>query len=406
VVPDPTDQRRLQFTALLAVLAVLVAGGIHLLTQPTGRTVTAYFSDASAVFESNPVRVLGVSVGTITEVVPENTQVRVEMRIDDDDLTLPADVSAVVISPSLVAGRYVQLSPTYSGGPELQDGAVIPIERTAVPLGIDDLTRTATELATMLGPDGVNSTGALSDVLDVGAQNLAGNGRALNDTIRDLGDLSGTLADSREELFGTIGELQSFVSTIAANDAEVREFTTRLEDVAGFLAGERDDLGLALQELSIALGEVADFARANREVLNSNVDRLTEVTAVLVRQQEALAETLDVAPAALGNLANVYNGSSGTLDTRANINELTFPIPALVCLLLERGAPGELGVDPVLAENCDRISGLDFPSAADVLTALQSGKPPPVPGLALPVEPPPGAPRPPADLPAPIGGEG
>ena len=192
--PNPTDRRLLQSTALVAAVAVLVATGIHLVVQPPGRAVTAYFTDASAVFESNAVRVLGVPVGTITEVVPEGTRVRVEMRISDDDVRLSADVNAVVISPSLVTGRYVQLTPTYSGGPELRDGAVIPIERTAVPLGVDDLTRTATELATMLGPGGVNAEGALSDALDVGAANLDGNGEAINDTIRDVGELQGTLA--------------------------------------------------------------------------------------------------------------------------------------------------------------------------------------------------------------------
>lgn len=382
------DRRQLQLTALLAVILLLVAGGIYLVLQPPGRQVTAYFTAADAVFEDNSVRVLGVPVGTITAVVPEGTQVRVEMRIDDGDLRLPADANAAVISPSLVTGRYVQLFPTYSGGPELEDGAVIPVERTAVPLGVDDLTRTATELSRALGPGGVNAQGALSDLLDVGAANLEGNGQAINDSIRNVGELSGTLAGSREELFGTVTELQSFVSTIAANDDQVREFNSRLEDVAGFLAGERHDLGAALQQLSIALGEVADFVRDNREILDSNVDRLTEVTAVLVRQQDALAETLDIAPAALGNLANTYNASSGTLDTRANINELTLPIPVLACTLLQRGAPDGVIPDDSLREPCARLGGIPLPSPAEVITSLQNGQPPPVPGLALPVEPP------------------
>jgi phospholipid/cholesterol/gamma-HCH transport system substrate-binding protein len=402
-----TDRRQLQFTGLLAVIAVLVAGGLYLVAEAPGRMVTAYFASAEGVFEDNSVRVLGVEVGRIREVVPEGTRVRVEMTIDDPDLMLPADVNAVVISPSVVTGRYVQLTPTYSQGPQLQDGAVIPIERTAVPLGVDDLARTATELSRALGPQGANSDGAFSDVLDVGAQNLAGNGQALNDTIRNFGELSGTLADSREELFGTVTELQSFVSTIAANDAEVRDFNGRLEDVAGFLADERGDLGAALSELSIALSDVAGFVRDNREVLTSNVGRLTDVTAVLVRQQEALAETFDLAPAALGNLANTYNGSSGTLDTRANLNELTLPIPVLLCELIRRGTPGDL--PPALAETCAGLApvldgAVPLPSAAEVITALQSGEPPPVPGLALPTEAEPGAPAAPAGVPAPIGG--
>ena len=385
-----TDRRQLQYTALVAVVAVLVAGGLYLVLRAPSRMITAYFTSATGVFEDNSVRVLGVPVGDIVEIVPEGRQVRVELRIDDPDVKLPADAKAVVVSPSLVTGRYIQLAPTYSGGPELQDGAVIPVERTAVPLGVDDLSRTATELADALGPRGLNSEGALSDALDVGAENLDGNGQALNDTIRNLGELSGTLADSREDLFGTVTELQSFVSMLAENDDEVREFNTRLEDVAGFLADERGDLATAVRELSIALGEVADFVRDNRELVGSNVDRLTEVTAVLVEQRKALAEVLDVAPAALGNLALSYNGSSGTLDTRALINELTLPIPVLLCqVVLGRGPqlplPPQL---PALGPNCEKLlAGLGpLPVPSDVITALQKGQLPPVPGLALPVE--------------------
>ncbi|GAA2550181.1 MCE family protein [Pseudonocardia hydrocarbonoxydans] len=388
---NATDRRQFQLVGLVAVIAVLLATAFVVIARPPGRSVVAYFTSATAVFEDNSVRVLGVDVGSIDRVIPEGTRVRVEMTIDDPDLRLPADARAVVISPSLVTGRYVQLTPTYSGGPELVDGAVIPVERTAVPLDVDDLARTATDLTDALGPNGVNADGSLSRVLDVGAANLGGNGQALNDTITDLGELSGTLADSREELFGTVTELQRFVAVIAANDAEVREFNTRLEDVAAFLADERGDLGDALRELSIALGEVAVFVRDNREILASNVDRLTEVTGVLVGQQRALAETLDTAPNALSNLANAYNGSSGTLDTRANINELTLPPLVLICELLERGTPEALAELPVgVADACEALGPLEalpLPSAAEVITSLQAGEVPPVPGLALPTAP-------------------
>jgi phospholipid/cholesterol/gamma-HCH transport system substrate-binding protein len=386
-----TDRRQLQFTALAAVVAVLVAGGLYLVLQPPGRLVTAYFTSAAALFEDNSVRVLGVPVGTITKVEPQGTQVRVEMRITDAELQLPADVRAVVVSPSLVTGRYVQLTPTFSGGPELTDGAVIPVERTAVPLGVDELTRTATELSKALGPDGVNAKGALSDALDVGAENLDGNGRKLNDTIHNLGELSGTLANSRDDLFGTVTELQKFTSMLAENDDQVREFNGRLADVSGFLADERGDLGSAVSELSIALGEVADFVRDNRGEIKSNVDKLTDVTAVLVKQQKALAEILDVAPAGLSNLANTYNGSSGTLDTRADINELSLPPIVLICQALKRGTPADLPL--TLSDTCSQLEpvltgALPLPSAAQVLNSLQSGQLPPVPGLALPTDPP------------------
>jgi phospholipid/cholesterol/gamma-HCH transport system substrate-binding protein len=404
------DRRQLQLTGLVAVIAVLVASGIYLVMQAPSRMITAYFTSATGVFEDNSVRVLGVQVGDIVSITPEGTRVRVEMRIDDPDLKLPADAKAIVVSPSLVTGRYIQLAPTWSSGPELQDGAVIPIERTAVPLGVDDLARTADQFADALGPNGVNSQGALSEALDVGAANLDGNGRAANDTIRNLGELSGTLADSREDLFGTVKELQSFTSMLAANDGEVRDFNKRLADVSGFLADERGDLGTAVRELSIALGEVADFVRDNRDLVKSNVDKLTDVTEVVVDQRKALAEVLDVAPTALGNLSLAYNGASGTLDARADINELSLPVPVLVCELVRRGTPAELpdGLAKACAELAPVLDGLvPLPSAADVITALQSGQLPPVPGLALPTVPAaPAAPQaalPLPGLPAPTG---
>jgi hypothetical protein len=63
---------------------------------------------------------------------------------------------------------------------------------------------------------------------------------------------------------------------------------------------------------------VATFVRDNTALLTSNVDKLADVTLTLVQQRQALAEVLDVAPAALGNLAHAYNPDFGTLDTRDN----------------------------------------------------------------------------------------
>lgn len=388
-----TSPRWFPIAALVAVVAIVASvAAAYLLGAARNRTVTAYFTSAEAVFEDNAVRVLGVPVGKITEVEPEGTRVRVEMEITDADLKLPADVRAVVVSPSVVTGRYVQFTPTYSGGPELADGAVIPVERTAVPLGVDDLTRTASELATALGPQGVNSNGALSDVVDVGAQNLGGNGEEFNRAVRNVGELSGTLSDSREELFGTVTELQSFVSTIAERDAEVREFNDRLQVVAGFLADDREELGDAFRELSIALGDVAAFVRDNREILGSNVDRLVTVTDAVVRQRRALKEILDVAPAGLNNLFNAYNSVPGTLDTRINI-----ALPTLLGLVCQNAgtaydeqipSPPTFDKTPIGAV-CGQLGGLVSGNQADTVTALSAlGVPADArfPGLAVPTD--------------------
>lgn len=382
--------RIVRLTVAACVLALLVAGGLWGLNRPAQRTVTGYFSSAVAVFPDNDVRILGVPVGKIISVHPQGPVVEVVMEIDDA-VQVPADARAVVVAPSLVTGRNITLAPAYTGGPTMADGAVIPLERTAVPLGVDDLARTLDELATMLGPDGVNRQGALSDLLDVGASNLEGNGQELHDTIANLARLSETLAGSREDLFGTVIELQSFVATLAANDPQVRQLNTQLAEVSNFLADERGDLGAALRELSVTLGEVAGFVQDNRGVLKSNVDRLTEVTAVLVAQRDALAEIFDVAPTGLANIVNAYNASSGTLDTRLGIQELRAPPILLVCELLRRSTPRDVPAE--LAQTCARLEpqlsgAVPLPPVADVISALEAGQPPPLPLLAVPTVPP------------------
>lgn len=386
------DRRQLQLGALIAVVAVLLATGFWLVTSGGGRPVTAYFTTAAALFPDNDVRVLGVPVGKIDRITPEGDRVRVDMTITDDDVRLPADVSAAVVSPSLVTGRYVQLTPVWTGGPEWT-GQQIPLERTAVPLGVDDLTRTATELSRALGPQGANADGALNDVLDVGARNLDGNGRALGDTIRNLGGLSATLNGSGDDLFGTITELQKFTATLRENDPGVRELNGKLADVTGFLAGQRGELGGALNELSFALGEVADFVQDNRGAVQSDVDKLAGVSQEIVDHQRALAEVADTAPAALSNLINIYNGSSETLDTRANLNELAQPLASALCEVGRGGTADLPPVDPVLlAPLCEQLvpilDGVPLPAVTDVVGGLAGG---------LPVAP--GAPTPPAGSP-------
>jgi hypothetical protein len=102
---------------------------------------------------------------------------------------------------------------------------------------------------------------------------------------------------------------------------------------------------------------------------------------VLVDQRSALAEILDVAPVGLGNAVNSYNAASGTLDVRANLNELTQPPLVMVCNLLKQGSSA---VPVALTDACKNIAGLTnglvpLPSIAQVVQSANSGQLPPLP---------------------------
>jgi virulence factor Mce-like protein len=317
----------------LAAVAVLLAALGWTILRPAGQyRVTAWFTQTVGLYPGSDVRVLGIPIGSVTDVVPKGNKVRVSMLIDDD-YDIPAKADAVVLAPSLVSDRYVQFSPVYDGGAKMKDGATVPLDRTATPVELDQVYAALDDLSSALGPNGANKNGALSDLVDTGAANLQGNGAALNHTLKGFSQAVETLSKHRDDLFSSLDNLQVFTSALAQIDAQVGQFNTNLAAVASQLAGERKDLASAISLLSKALGDVAGFVRDNTTLLTTNVNRLGDVTLALVQQRDALAQVLDVAPAALENLSHAYNPDYGTLDTRDNSVGSTSP-EVIVCQVL------------------------------------------------------------------------
>jgi phospholipid/cholesterol/gamma-HCH transport system substrate-binding protein len=278
------------------------------------------------------VRILGVRVGQVDAVEPAGDHVHVTFTYDDR-YRVPATAKAAIVAPSLVSDRYVQLLPVYESGPALAAGVRIPLERTAVPVELDRVSQSLDDLMVALGPDGANKNGALAAVLRTSAANLDGNGDRLNTTVHDLSTALATLSGSKEDLFGTVRNLQSFTSMLAANNAQVRRLNSDLATVAVQLSGERQDLKATLASVGTAVDEVSSFVHDNRALLHSDLSRAVAVTGTLVKNRQALAETLENAPVALSNLQNAYHPQTGTLDVRNNAKGLDDPL-LLVCSIL------------------------------------------------------------------------
>ena len=306
--------------SLVAVAAVLVAATLTLLPGEEKKYVTASFPRTVSLYEGSDVRILGVPVGEVESVTPSGTDVTVKMWYDAQ-YKVPADAKAIIISPAIVGDRFVQLTPVFQGGDVMADDATIDAESTSTPLELDEIYRSIDDLTVALGPEGANKEGALTRLLDSTARNFAGQGEQFNQTIQDLGKLTGTLENNKEELFGTAQQIQRFVGALARNDQTVRQFNQSLAAAADVLEGERDDLAASLRNLGVAMQEVSGFVRENRSALTENIDGLNRVTKILVKQRDALSEVLDVAPLTLNNLFLTYNPDTGTLDTRANQGE-------------------------------------------------------------------------------------
>jgi phospholipid/cholesterol/gamma-HCH transport system substrate-binding protein len=361
-----TKRERWVLAAAAALVATALAAGGVLLYQAThpGKQITAYFAEAIGVYPGSTVRILGVPVGTIDAVQPAGTQVKVTMTINSG-IAIPARADAVLVAPSVVSDRYIQLTPAYTGGPQLADGAVLPVARTAVPLEVDQVYASLAKLAGALGPSGANSHGALNNLIKTGSVNLAGNGRYLHDMITEFGGLSKALGGSAGNLFATVANLQQFTSMLKNNNGQVKLAEQQLAQVSAFLAGDRQDLSGAISELAVALGQVKSFIGSNRGLITANVGKLAAITSILVRERASLAQALDVAPLAADNLVNAYDATTHTLVGRGDLNELSMgnaAAQAITTAAQAGGAAAPPGSVPVPSSGAGWLPPLPLPA--------------------------------------------
>ncbi|WP_141772997.1 MCE family protein, partial [Mycobacterium malmoense] len=119
--------------SLVIVLALVVGYvGWRLYEKLTNNTVVAYFPAANALYAGDKVQIMGLRVGAIDAIEPAGDAMKVTFHYANK-YKVPANASAVILNPTLVASRAIQLEPAYKGGPVLADNAVIPQERTQVP---------------------------------------------------------------------------------------------------------------------------------------------------------------------------------------------------------------------------------------------------------------------------------
>ena len=333
-------RRGARLVAGVVAVALLALGLVHLRPAAPSKTATAYFPKALHIYKGSDVVVLGVRIGSVTKVVPEGNQVRVELTYTAHQ-RLPADVSAVIVEPTLVADRAVQLTPVYAGGPVLEDHGVIPLARTEIPVELDDFNRNLSRLALALGPDGANGEGALSRAVETGAANLRGQGAAAHVTLNNVSDLVTTLEGSKDDLFDTVRNLQLFSTALAQHDAETRSFTTNLAGVTAQLDSERATFAAAVHEVGTALDEVTRFVKNNRELVATDVSELSRITRILAKERVLLAHIIDIGAVGVGNYPHMYTPSARTYNARFNNNDRQDNPALFICQLYESlgGAP-------------------------------------------------------------------
>jgi phospholipid/cholesterol/gamma-HCH transport system substrate-binding protein len=317
--------------ATALVLAVALVGGLAFVVRSFlgPKTISAYFTSATAVYPGDEVRVSGVKIGTIDAIQPLGSQVKVVLKIDRD-VPIPADAKAVIVAQNLISARYVQLAPAYrTSGPTMSDGAEIPVDRTAVPVEWDEVKDQLMRLATELGPTSDLSGTSMGRFIDSAANALDGNGEKLRQTLAQLSGIGRTLADGSGNIVDIIKNLQTFVTTLRGSTQQIVSFQNRLATISSVVNDSRSDLDASLRDLSVAVDEVQRFIAGSRDQTTEQIQRLANVTQNLVDHRTDVENVLHAAPNGIANGYNIYNPDTGTSVGAIVLNTFSNPLQFL-----------------------------------------------------------------------------
>ncbi len=327
--------------AVVIVLAILAGFvGWKLFKELTTKTATAYFTQTLALYPGDRVTIMGVRVGSIDSIEPAGDKMRVTFRYDSK-YKVPDNpiVQAVILNPSLVASRTIQLTPVWQPGQAaLKDGGTI--ERTEMPVEYDDLRNVVTDILTDLGPTPEQPKGPFGDVLDSFAYGLKGKGQQFNKTLNSLSDALTTLNSSRGDFFAVVRSLAVFVNALHRNDQQFVALNNDLARFTNTFTNTDRELADALRNLDGLLTTTRQFLDENSEVLIHDVDNLAELTNAILQPGafnglETVLHALPHVGASAGNVASPV--AAGVTGLPVNLYNSANPLQ-FICSAIQAGS--------------------------------------------------------------------
>jgi phospholipid/cholesterol/gamma-HCH transport system substrate-binding protein len=290
----------------LAVVVVLVAVVVLSVGGGGTRTIKAEFTEAPGLYNGNNVEILGITAGTVTGIKPEPGYVLVTMQVSNK-YKIPADATATLMAPQVVSDRFVQLDPSYTNGPTMPAGTVIPLNRTQIPVSVDEVINSLNSLAAQLGPNGANQHGALSSLVHQLATNFGPSGPDFHNAVTSFSHALNGLSQSAPALAGTINNLGALSQALANNSSVYQSFAANLDAVTNVLANDRTDISAITEQLQQLFANLTAFINADGSNLGASIGNLKTFAAELASDQQYLAQIYSVSPLSLQNLDNAVD---------------------------------------------------------------------------------------------------
>lgn len=302
--------------AALAVTLSLVVAALTVGELPIGTTYSAAFAESAGLREKEEVMVAGVKVGEVTRVDLEGDHVRVDMRLDDDDVRLGTLTRAEIKIRTLLGSHYVMLEPHGPGTLR----AEIPVSRTAVPYEIVPAVADLSQAAASIDTKGLESA------MKVLAQTVDTSAPEIRSSLAGLGRLSRTIAARDDRLHELVRHARTVTGLIASRDEDLRAVIGDGDLVLRELAARRAVVhGLLVNTVALSR-QIDGLIGEDRARLKPALRQLRSFTAILRRNEDSLDRSLTL----LGPFTRQFTDAIGNGRWFDSIIQNLLPVPASV----------------------------------------------------------------------------
>ncbi len=281
-------KREVKIGIFAVVILLCTWGGVRFLSglDVFSRTRTYYvdYSDVSGIQQASPVVILGVKVGSVTNIKLDPTKSDgVELTLEiDKHYDLPTDSKAKIFSDGLMGGKAIAIE--YGAAAEyLKNGDHITAgyDKGLMDIAGSELEGLTQKISQALGSLTVTLEG-VNGVLDENRTNIKG-------LVAHLNSMSGSLDDvmtgKRQQLGDIVDNLSTFADALGRNSGRIDSVMMNVSTVANQFA--EADVATALQQtlakLNLTLEKLNNDEGTVGKLLNDKVlyDNLSAASANL-----------------------------------------------------------------------------------------------------------------------------
>lgn len=245
------------------------------------------FANAAGLTGENQVRVAGIKVGSVGKIELLEDRVRVTLEIQNG-IEIPADAFAEIKLATILGTKFVEIDGK-GGGPFLEDGDHIPLERTAVPYEIYQAANQGTGVLEGLDGEALSeSLRELAKVVDITKEELGG-------ALSGLNQLGASLNANDDDLTSLLSESNKLTKFLADEGDELVRLIDSSNTVLGTLVEQRDEIQSLLTSTQFMTDELTALLQNNRGNVDAIITRLDRALGVLERNVEHLDVALEYA---------------------------------------------------------------------------------------------------------------